>query len=93
MPSCTNWQFLKSYYEYSKCINPNITYDIGRKCICISTLITCYKESKKFSDKQYNEFKKSLYDIDYTKYHDALYDSNVHGIMFIKLIKIMKINF
>jgi hypothetical protein len=93
MPSCFDWMFLKSYYEFAKCVDRNIKYDIGFNCICFSTLLSSYRKSKKFTGKQYITFKKSLYDIDSSKCHDALYDSKVQGIMFVKLIKIMDISF
>jgi|SaaInlStandDraft_5_1057022.scaffolds.fasta_scaffold63052_2 hypothetical protein len=93
MPSCFDWQFFKSYYEFAKHIDPTITYDIGFKCICFSTLMDCYRKQKNLSDRDYFFFKKSLCDIDSSKCHDAAYDARVQGIMFTKLIKLMNISF
>ena len=85
-------------YEEIKLFNSNarfepITYDIGFKCICFSTLMDCYRKQKNLSDRDYFFFKKSLCDIDSSKCHDAAYDARVQGIMFTKLIKLMNISF
>ena len=91
MPACFDWMFLKSYYEYAKSNNENITYDIGFKCTCMSTLLKTYKIQQNMTSKQGNDFEQSLLPIDKSLIHDALYDAKIQGIRFVKLSRIMNL--
>lgn len=90
MPASFDWMWLKCYYEmtneYNKKNQLSSLYQIGYKCLCLSTVSTIYKSLHKMSSngfdkmiKEFGEFKPELE-------HDALDDARYQGIVYIKLI-------
>lgn len=88
-PACFNWMFLKSYYEMAKMINKKIKYDIGYNCTCLTTILSIHKKQSKMDTKQWSTFETGLVNVNIVKLHNSLYDSQVKGLKFIRLLKIM----
>lgn len=91
MPSCFDWMFFKSYYEFAKCIDKTIKFDIGFKCTCLSTLLAIYRKQNNLSSKDFETFKETLISCDPFLEHDALYDAKIQGLRYLKLIKLMNL--
>ena len=86
MPACFDWMFFKSYYEYAKRIDTRIKYDIGYKCICMSSEIDIYCKLNNISK---YKLLKSFYRVDPSSEHDALYDAMVQGIQYINFLQLV----
>ncbi len=84
-PSCFDWMFLKSYYELARQDDKEM-YDIGYKCICISSY---WDGIKKITKKSNNILKqnKALIPNEYRNVeHTPLYDAIEQGMYFINML-------
>lgn len=92
-PACFDWMFYKCYYEYakSKSIYKDKFYDIGFKCICISTLTDYYKNLDPSNISTINnlmdEIKKNVNDMNIGVEHNALFDAMIQGLFYCNLLK------
>ncbi len=87
-PSCYDWMFFKSYYEYAKkhSENKDYFYDIGYRCECCSTLWRCYIRMEKLSNSQSKKLYEKLGEFDKNTEHFALYDAKTQGKLYVNLL-------
>ena len=86
-PACFDWMFLKCYYEQAKINSDNQNfYDIGFKCVCISTLTNYFKKLHKFNPGLCSGINKNIRDNTDGILHTALYDATVQGLFYCNLL-------
>lgn len=92
-PASFDWMFFKCYYEkfigeyYDSVDKSYVPYNIGYRCICISSMLRMTKT--KFDTNQWlNNIKKSYIETEpiHNVEHDPLYDAIIQGKFFIALI-------
>lgn len=88
-PACFDWMFFKSYYEYAKQIDRRIKFDIGFKCICMTSEFDLYCKINRINKQ---EMMNRFYRQNSSLLHDALYDAKVQGIRYVKFIKLASQN-
>lgn len=90
-PACFDWMFFKSYYEMAKSNSPNKKdfYDIGYKCVCISSLFDWYKKIHNITSSQAFQLFNELGEFNSQTNHYALADARVQGKFYIGLMKKM----
>lgn len=98
-PSSVDWMFFKCYYELGKKESNGLVYgtkkakgfNIGFKCYDISELFNAFKLINGISDTNKSRaIEKELSGKQENLAHDALYDATCQGLMYIRLLKIMK---
>lgn len=82
MPSCFDWMFFKSYYEVSRDKN---FYDIGFKCICISSYFDSYCDARNMRSKDKEALKLQLMEYNKNVDHFALEDAKCQAKLYIKI--------
>jgi hypothetical protein len=87
MPSCFDWMFFKSYYEMVRNIGDNkkTMYDIGFKCICISSYFDAYCDSKHLNAKDKEKLKLECMEYDPKVDHIAIEDAKCQAKLYIKI--------
>jgi len=90
-PACFDWMFLKSYYELAKSNSTNKKdfYDIGYRCVCVSTLFDWYKKVHNLNSSQSFKLFNELGEFDAKTNHRALADARVQGKFYLGLVKKM----
>lgn len=82
MPSCFDWMFFKSYYEQA---NNQKFYDIGFKCICISSYFDAYCETRDMRSKDKDALKLQLMEYNQTVDHFAIEDAKCQAKLYVKV--------
>jgi len=89
MPACFDWMFFKSYYEYAAKTLHTKFYNIGFKCICISSYFDAYCENKNIYGKDKESLKLQLMEHDKSKDHHAIENAKCQAKLFIKIRQII----
>lgn len=85
MPSCFDWMFFKSYYELPQ----KKFYDIGFKCICISSYFDAYCETRNMNSKNKEALKLQLMEYNKNVDHFAIEDAKCQAKLYIKIKQII----
>jgi len=86
MPSCFDWMFFKSYYEMVRNVGDNkkTMYDIGFKCICISSYFDAYCDSRHLNAKEKEKLKLEYMEYDPKVDHIALEDAKCQAKLYVR---------